>query len=186
MSRILGPQRRPWQLPLPEPVWRLMSSWVQMPASSAFQNTRFLMPLQMQTTFMPSITERVSGCPSAEVAGGAASGNASSDSSWRVGASIHAGMSKPILDGSRPSNPRPCEREVCELPLPFEDNDLAGRFGFMSHPSRCRAIDACLNPLIFNCIETSREGQFMCPAIEGAFRRYRYPSVQIDRAKQTE
>src|SRR5215510_7747474 len=61
IARIRGPQRRPWQPPLPEPVRRFTSSLVRTPVSSTFQNTLFLMPLQMHTTFMPSKIVRGSG-----------------------------------------------------------------------------------------------------------------------------
>src|SRR5437879_4639126 len=61
ISRMRGPQRRPWQPPLPEPVRRFTSSLVCTPVSSTFQNTLFLMPLQMHTTFMPSNSVRGSG-----------------------------------------------------------------------------------------------------------------------------
>src|SRR5262247_4859168 len=61
ISRIRGPQRRPWQPPLPEPVRRFTSSLVRTPVSSTFQNTLFLMPLQMHTTFRPSKSVRGSG-----------------------------------------------------------------------------------------------------------------------------
>src|SRR5262245_57809302 len=65
ISRMRGPQRVPWQLPLPEPVIRLISSLVCTPASSTFQNTLFLMPLQMQTTFIPSKRVRGGGVSAA-------------------------------------------------------------------------------------------------------------------------
>src|SRR5215472_18080486 len=65
ISRMRGPQRRPWQPPLPEPVRRFTSSLVRAPVSSTFQNTLFLMPLQMQTTFIPSSRVRAGGVSAA-------------------------------------------------------------------------------------------------------------------------
>src|SRR5262249_47012039 len=78
ISRIRGPQRRPWQPPLPEPVRRFTSSLVRTPVSSTFQNTLFLMPLQMHTTFMPSKIVRGSGYTSDDECIAASQGNAGS------------------------------------------------------------------------------------------------------------
>src|ERR1051326_7185498 len=78
ISRIRGPQRRPWQPPLPEPVRQLTSSLVRTPVSSTFQNTLFLMPLQMHTTFMTSKSVRGSGGMSDDGCIAASEGNAGS------------------------------------------------------------------------------------------------------------
>jgi hypothetical protein len=117
MSRMHGPQRRPRQPPLPEPVRRLISSLVRAPASSTFQNTLFLMPLQMHTTFMPSKSVRAGGDVSAagllsDHRGGAGeelsalggTGVAGVPGSADVGES-QSGPSKPSAVGSRPAKP---------------------------------------------------------------------------------
>src|SRR2546426_2242571 len=104
ISRIRGPQRRPSQPPLPEPVRRFTSSLVRTPVSSTFQNTLFLMPLQMQTTFMPSKRVRGSGGTSD---GGciAASEGSSGDVSSGCEVESHPGPSKPNFVGLSPAKP---------------------------------------------------------------------------------
>jgi hypothetical protein len=118
ISIIRGPQRRPWQPPLPEPVRRLISSLVRTPVSSTFQNTLFLMPLQMHTTFMPSKRVRGSG----DIAGNTLlSGHCEDTGAWvsdlegiedsghiSVSGSAgesQAGPSKPTFVGSSPAKP---------------------------------------------------------------------------------
>jgi hypothetical protein len=115
MSRIRGPHRRPWQPPLPDPVIRLMSSLVCAPSSRAFQKMRFLIPLQIHTTFMPSKSVRDSAWELAENSwlsscigwGGGDSCVKGEEGSTGVcgdgadGAS-QSGMSRPSAAGSRP------------------------------------------------------------------------------------
>src|SRR5262245_31712436 len=117
ISIIRGPQRRPWQPPLPEPVRRLISSLVRTPVSSTFQNTLFLMPLQMHTTFIPSKRVRGSG----DITGNTSfSGHCEDTGAWvsdlegmkdpghtSVSGSTgesQAGPSKPTFVGSSPAN----------------------------------------------------------------------------------
>jgi len=114
---IRGPQRRPWQPPLPEPVIQLISSLVRTPASSTFQNTLFLMPLQMQTTFIPSSRVRAGGVSAAWLLSGHGDGagegtSASGCTEGASGRSVRAGEaesqsgpSKPMVVGSSPANP---------------------------------------------------------------------------------
>src|SRR4030095_11500179 len=106
ISRIRGPQRRPWQPPLPEPVRRFTSSLVCTPVSSTFQNTLFLMPLQMHTTFMPSKIVRGSGGTSDNECIAASEGNAGSgDVSSGCEVESHPGPPKPSFVGSSPAKP---------------------------------------------------------------------------------
>src|SRR5438093_12621661 len=107
ISRIRGPQRRPSQPPLPEPVRRFTSSLVRTPVSSTFQNTLFLMPLQMQTTFMPSKRVRGSGGTSDDGCITASEGNAGLGEVSVSGCEVesHPGPSKPSLVGSSPAKP---------------------------------------------------------------------------------
>jgi hypothetical protein len=145
MSRIRGPQRRPWQLPLPEPVHRLMSSFVHSPSSSAFQNTRFLMPLQMHTTFIPSTIERddescLAGASSSGGVNRGAGSEAPKPASRGVarpssdGAEpfIQSGTSSPIFEGSRSANPPCFWRDEPALKRPLGDADLVGRLRFIA------------------------------------------------------
>ena len=111
-----GPQRRPWQPPLPEPVIRLIASLVHTPASSTFQNTLVLMPLQMHTTFMPSKRVRAGGVSAAGLLSGHCDGAggiaASGCTEGSVGVAVRAGDGesqsgppKPMVAGSSPANP---------------------------------------------------------------------------------
>src|SRR5712691_12197160 len=107
ISRIRGPQRRPWQPPLPEPVRRFTSSLVCTPVSSTFQNTLFLMPLQMQTTFMPSKSVRGSGGTSDDGCITASEGNAGSGDVSVSDCEVesHPGPPKPSFVGLSPAKP---------------------------------------------------------------------------------
>src|SRR5215813_834038 len=107
ISRIRGPQRRPWQPPLPEPVRRFTSSLVRTPVSSTFQNTLFLMPLQMHTTFMPSKIVRGSGGTSDNGFISASEDKAGSGEVSVSGCEVesHPGPSKPSFVGSSPAKP---------------------------------------------------------------------------------
>src|SRR5262245_32935196 len=107
ISRIRGPQRRPWQPPLPEPVRRFTSSLVRTPVSSTFQNTLFLMPLQMHTTFMPSKIVRGSGDTSDNGFIAALEEKAGSGEVSGSGCEVesHPGPSKPSFVGSSPAKP---------------------------------------------------------------------------------
>src|SRR4030095_5379424 len=107
ISRIRGPQRRPWQPPLPEPVRRFTSSLVRTPVSSTRQNTLFLMPLQMHTTFRPSKGVRGSGGTSDNGFIAAAEGNADSGDVSVSGCEVesHPGPPKPSFVGSSPAKP---------------------------------------------------------------------------------
>jgi len=114
---IRGPQRRPWQPPLPEPVIQLISSLVRTPASSAFQNTLLLMPLQMHTTFIPSRRVRAGGVSAAWLLSGHGDGAGEGPSALgctegAAGISVSAGEgesqsgpSKPMVAGSSPAKP---------------------------------------------------------------------------------
>src|SRR5215470_4723982 len=110
ISRIRGPQRRPWQPPLPEPVRRFTSSLVRTPVSSTFQNTLFLMPLQIHTTFMPSKIVRGSGGTSDDECIAASEDNAGSGEVSGSGceAESHPGSSKPSFVGLSPAKPLVC------------------------------------------------------------------------------
>ena len=111
-----GPHRRPSQLPLPEPVIWLISSLVCTTASSAFQNTLFLMPLQMQTTFIPSNRVRAGGVVAVEslsghgdgagglAASGCPEGSVGGTGGADEGAS-QSGPPKPMVAGSSPAKP---------------------------------------------------------------------------------
>ena len=114
---IRGPQQRPWQPPLPEPVRQLISSLVRTPASSTLQNTLFFMPLQMHTTFIPSSRVRAGGVAAAWSLSGHGDGagegpSASGCTEGAAGTSVGAGEgesqdgpSKPRVAGSSPANP---------------------------------------------------------------------------------
>src|SRR5499426_2687337 len=110
ISRIRGPQRRPWQPPLPEPVRRFTSSLVRAPVSSTFQNTLFLMPLQMHTTFMPSKIVRGSGGMSDAGLMAASEGKAGAGDGSISGCGVenHPGPSKPSFVGSSSAKPLVC------------------------------------------------------------------------------
>src|SRR6266704_3477198 len=108
ISRIRGPQRRPSQPPLPEPVRRFTSSLVRTPVSSTFQNTLFLMPLQMHTTFMPSKSVRGSGSGGTSDNGFIATSEdnaGSGDVSSGCEVESHPGPPKPSFVGLSPAKP---------------------------------------------------------------------------------
>jgi hypothetical protein len=122
-----------------------MSSFVHSPSSSAFQNTRFLMPLQMHTTFIPSTIERDDGsCLAGASSSGGVNRDAGSEapkpdsrgaarpSSDGTELSIQSGTSSPIFEGSRSANPPCFWRDEPAVKRPLGDADLVGRLRFIA------------------------------------------------------
>src|SRR5262245_55055234 len=93
--------------PPPQPVTPLTFSLVRTPVSSTFQNTLFLMPLQMHTTFMPSKIVRGSGGMSDNGFIAASEDKAGSGEGSVSGCEVesHPGPSKPSFVGLSPAKP---------------------------------------------------------------------------------